>query len=154
MIEQIFVNDELAFLKRERELFRDYEGELLIYREAWPNRPLTILEVLSQPGHNTFVASKMTNLNFVYPLKAHLESLARSESKLDSSKDDCAPDYFAFGENSPKQNNQDDLLDSAAHSRDVDDWLLSDKWGKSRYPSVPDSEAATAIESILNDELS
>lgn len=27
MIEQIFVNDELAFLKKERELFRDYEGE-------------------------------------------------------------------------------------------------------------------------------
>lgn len=83
-----------------------------------------------------------------------MESLARNESKLDSNTDDCAPDYFAFGENSPKQNNQDDLLDNAARSRDVDDWLLSDKWGKSRYPSVPDSEAATAIESILNEELS
>lgn len=86
----------------------------------------------------------------MYTLTAHLESLARNESN----KDDCAPDYFAFGENSPKQNNRDDLLDNAAHSRDVDDWLLSDKWGKSRYPSVPDSEAATAIESILNEELS
>lgn len=29
MLEQIFVNDELAFLKKERELFRDYEGELM-----------------------------------------------------------------------------------------------------------------------------
>lgn len=86
---------------------------------------------------------------------AQLESLAlkKSDSKLDPNKDDCALDYFAFGNNSPKRNNQDDL-DKAAHSRDVDDWLLTDKWDKSRYPSVPDSEAATAIESILNEELS
>lgn len=82
---------------------------------------------------------------------AHLESLAikqaRSESKLDN---DCAPEYFAFGDNSPKRNNQDD----SARPREVDDWLMSDKWGESRYPSVPDSEAATAIESILNEETS
>ena len=84
---------------------------------------------------------------------AHLESTALKQARTDSNKDDCAPDYFAFGETSPKQNNRDEL-DSAAHSRDVDDWLLTDKWGKSHYPSVPDSEAATAIESILNEELS
>lgn len=78
---------------------------------------------------------------------------ARTDAKLDPNKDECGPNYFAFGENSPKQKNQDDL-DNAAHSRDVDDWLLTDKWGKSHYPSVPDSEAATAIESILNEDLS
>lgn len=42
MIEQIFVNDELAFLKKERELFRDYEGESVLEnmtslnRAQWP----------------------------------------------------------------------------------------------------------------------
>lgn len=113
MLEQIFVNDELSFVKRERELFRDYEAQL------------------------ESIALKQS----------------RTDSKLESSEDDLAPDYFAFGDNSPKHNNRDEL-DSASHSRDVDDWLLTDKWGKSRYPSVPDSEAATAIESILNEELS
>lgn len=78
---------------------------------------------------------------------------AHNDSKLDANKDDCGSDYFAFGENSPKQDNQYSV-DNAAHSRDVDDWLLTDKWGKSSYPSVPESEAATAIESILNEELS
>lgn len=68
------------------------------------------------------------------------------------SNEDNAPDYFAFGANSPKLKNQEDQ-DNASHSRDVDDWLMTDKWGDSRYPSVPDSEAATAIESILNEEL-
>lgn len=90
-------------------------------------------------------------------LTAHLESMAlkqaRTDSKLVTNKDDCSSEYFAFGENSPKQNNRDEL-DNATHSRDVDEWLLTDKWGKSSYPSVPDSEAATAIESILNEELS
>ena len=89
---------------------------------------------------------------------AHLESIAlkqaKADSKLDSNKDDCAPDYFAFGDSSPKQKNRGHDLDNAAHSRDVDDWLLTDKWGESRYPSVPDSEAATAIESLLNEEIS
>lgn len=88
---------------------------------------------------------------------AHLESLAieqaRDGADADSNKDDCGSDYFAFGSNSPKQKNQNDQ-DNAAHSRDVDDWLMADKWGDSRYPSVPDSEAATAIESILNEEIS
>lgn len=79
---------------------------------------------------------------------------ARSESRIETNYDECGSDYFAFGENSPKQKNQNNDLDNAAHSRDVDDWLLTDKWGKSHYPSVPDSEAATAIESILNEELS
>jgi hypothetical protein len=27
MLEQVFVNDELAYLKKERELFREYEGK-------------------------------------------------------------------------------------------------------------------------------
>jgi len=62
-------------------------------------------------------------------------------------------DYFAFGENTSKQNFREHDQDSATHSRDVDDWLMNDKWSDSRYPSVPDSEAATAIESILNDDL-
>lgn len=91
-------------------------------------------------------------------ISAQLENLAlkqaRVNSRLDSNKDDCASDYFAFGENSPKQNNQQDDLENVAHPRGVDEWLITDKWGKSNYPSVPDSEAATAIESILNDELS
>lgn len=99
-----------------------------------------------------------------YPA-AHLEGLALKQTKLESGKGEMGQDYFAFGDSGqeyfafgesqspPKQTNQDDS-DSATHSRDVEDWLLADKWGKSHYPSVPDSEAATAIESILNDELS
>lgn len=82
---------------------------------------------------------------------AHLESIALEQARAESNKDGSAPDYFAFGEHSPKQNNQDHDLDNAAQT---DDWLLTDKWSKSSYPSVPDSEAATAIESILNEELS
>lgn len=111
MLEQVFVNDELNYLKKERELFREYE--------------------------------------------AHLESIAleqaRESNKVETNRDGSTPDYFAFGTNSPKQKNQDDQ-DNASHSREVDEWLMADKWGDSRYPSVPDSEAATAIESILNDE--
>lgn len=92
-------------------------------------------------------------VTFIPPYTAHLESVALKqarEANMDLNKDDCGSDYFAFGENSPKPDNQD-TVDCATHSRDVDDWLLSDKWGKSSYPSVPDSEAATAIESILNE---
>lgn len=94
---------------------------------------------------------------------AHLECLAMKQSKLDSSKDeggqehfafgDGGQDYFSFRDNSPKLAHQEDS-DNGTQSRDVEDWLLADKWGKSHYPSVPDSEAATAIESILNEELS
>lgn len=29
MLEQVFVNDELAYIKKERELFREYEGKSL-----------------------------------------------------------------------------------------------------------------------------
>lgn len=75
---------------------------------------------------------------------------ARNETKID--KEETGADYFAFGQNSPKQPNQDEL-DGVHGSRGVDDWLLGDNWAKTNYTSVPDSEAATAIESILNDEL-
>lgn len=89
-------------------------------------------------------------------LIAHLENIAldraRENSKGDLNKDDRTPDYFAFGTSSPKQKDQDNQ-DNATHSQDVDDWLMVDKWGDSRYQSVPDSEAATAIESILNEEI-
>uniref|UniRef100_A0A6G1S9K1 Uncharacterized protein KIAA0240 n=2 Tax=Aceria tosichella TaxID=561515 RepID=A0A6G1S9K1_9ACAR len=112
MLEQVFVNDELAYLKGEKEYFREYE--------------------------------------------AHLESVALKRSRDDSkseSQDDCGQNYFAFGPNSPKHKDQVDQ-DNVTHSRDADDWLLPDKWSESRYQSVPDSEAATAIESILNEEIS
>lgn len=109
MLDQIFVEDELSYLKREREHLRHCEDRL--------------------------------------------EILAYEQAKIYS-----GADYFAFGDNkSPKQTNQEDEpIDSGSLSRDanLDDWFGPDKWGKSRYPSVPDSEAATAIESILNDELS
>lgn len=90
---------------------------------------------------------------------AHLENIAlqqaRSDSRLDSNFD-SGTDLFAFGDSSPRQRNQDNDLDSVAHTRDVEEYLLMDKWANSRFPSVPDcdSEKATAIESILNEELS
>lgn len=79
-----------------------------------------------------------------------MESISLKETKVDI-KDDA--DYYAYGDQSPKQKVREHDPDSATHSRDVDDWLLADKWSESRYPSVPDSEAATAIESILNEEI-
>lgn len=78
--------------------------------------------------------------------------MALKQARSDS-HNDCAPEYFAFGEKSPKRNNRDDLTNST-RPREVEEWLLTDKWGDSRYPSVEDNEAATAIESILNEELS
>lgn len=65
-------------------------------------------------------------------------------------KDDCTADYMAFGENSPKYNIRDDH-DSVTRSKQVDDWLMADKWSKS---CLSDNEAALAIESILDDEIS
>lgn len=103
MLDQVFINDELAFLKKERELFREYE--------------------------------------------AHLESISMEQARDFTRTDSAEPD--SFGRNSLNQDDQD----SAAHSRDVDEWLINDKWGDPRYPSVPDSEAATAIESILNEQI-
>lgn len=76
--------------------------------------------------------------------------MALKQAKVESKEDS---DYFAFGDNPPKQNVREHDQDSATHSRDVDDWMMADKWADSRYPSVPDSEAATAIESILNEDL-
>lgn len=79
---------------------------------------------------------------------------AKFDMKKETGKDDHSAEYFTFGNSSPKRSNHNHELDNLYRSRDVDDWLLADKWGDSRYPSVPDSEAATAIESILNEELS
>lgn len=79
---------------------------------------------------------------------------ARSDMKKDSSQEEPSTDYFTFGDKSPKRNNHSHELNNLSRLGDVDDWFLADKWGDSRYPSVPDSEAATAIESILNEELS
>lgn len=79
---------------------------------------------------------------------------ARSDMKKEAGQEDVTADYFTFGSNSPKRNNHSHELNNLPRLGDVDDWFLADKWGDSRYPSVPDSEAATAIESILNEELS
>lgn len=143
MLDQVFVNDELAYLKKERELFREYEGEFL----KCQNTRRRLLRLLYSP-----------NQKFVhqYYQLAHLESIALDQTRDDTKskpQNDCGQNYFAFGSNSPKQKDQVDQ-DNVAHSRDVDDWLLPDKWSESRYQSVPDSEAATAIESILNEEIS
>ena len=81
---------------------------------------------------------------------AHLENMAFKQAKVETKEDS---DYFTYGDTSPKQKVKDHDQDSATHSRDVDDWLIPDKWADSRYPSVPDSEAATAIESILNENI-
>lgn len=70
--------------------------------------------------------------------------------------------HFAFGDNSsPTRHINHDDTETAANSARVspsrhdDDWS-SDRWVKptDEYTTMPDSEAATAIESLLNEELS
>lgn len=93
-------------------------------------------------------------MKIVFKTTAHLDRMAIKQSRDDTKSDYCGPGYFAFGgTSSPKQDNQVDE-ETATRSRDVDDWLMPNKWAESRYSSVPDSEAATAIESILNEEIS
>lgn len=98
-------------------------------------------------------SDSLTNY-FRYLQTAHQESLILKQARLDSKlelNNDCG--HFAFGDNhSPKPNNLEE--NHTARPREVEDWLLNDKWGDTRYTTVPDSEAATAIESILNEELS
>lgn len=55
MIEQVFINDELAFLKKERELFRDYEGEFLLEHKLSESGAVAFRGLLFKPTMKTTV---------------------------------------------------------------------------------------------------
>lgn len=81
------------------------------------------------------------------PLKQEHVEINQDDSALK------ATDFLAYGDKSPELRT-DDLDNLHRSPSKMDNWLMSDKWNKSRFSSVPDSEAALAIESILDDELS
>ena len=82
----------------------------------------------------------------------HSKAAGPKDSKVDikAVKEESSPDYLAFGDSSPRYTIRDDR-ENIAQSKQVDEWLLENKWNKSM---LSDNEAALAIESILDDEMS
>lgn len=69
--------------------------------------------------------------------------------KKEVQADDCGSEFMlGFGDSSPKCNINDEQ-DSIGQSKQVDEWLMPDKWNKSY---LLDNEASLAIESILDDD--